>query len=96
MSTAEIGYAVKNHPPTVPSLAAADARLRPPVSWWGDVWRRFRSQRLPLMAAVVLIILAILAVLAPVIASHDPAQQFRRDGLSALGEPLAPNARPRS
>jgi ABC-type dipeptide/oligopeptide/nickel transport system permease subunit len=93
MSTAEIGYAVKDHPPTLPALASEDERMRPQVSWWGDVRRRFRRQRLPLAAAVVLIILALLAVLAPMIAPHDPAQQFRREGLSALGEPLAPNAR---
>ena len=44
-------------------------------------------------AAIVLACLVLSAVAAPVVAPHDPAKQFRRDGLSALGEPLPPNDR---
>ena len=93
MSTAEIGQAVPGQAPPRAGLARPTAQPRPAVSWWGDVWRRFRRQRLSLAAAVVLIALALLALLAPVIAPYDPTEQFRREGLSALGEPLPPNAR---
>lgn len=61
-------------------------------SWWQDVWRRFAKQRAPLAAAILFLGLLFLALLAPVIAPFDPVEQFRREGLSPLGEPLAPNA----
>jgi peptide/nickel transport system permease protein len=69
------------------------ARQRAAVSWWGDVWRRFRRQRVSLAAAVVLVAIGLLALTAPIVAPRDPAEQFRREGLSAVGEPLPPNAR---
>lgn len=62
-------------------------------SWWQDVWRRFLRQPLPLGAAGVLVLLCLVALFAPLIAPYDPVEQFRREGLSELGEPLAPNAR---
>jgi hypothetical protein len=93
MSTAEIGQVVPNQSASRVDVPRASAQPRPTVSWWGDVWRRFRRQRLSLVAAFVLITLALLAILAPVISPYDPTQQFRREGLSALGEPLPPNAR---
>lgn len=92
MGAAEIGQSIPVRTPAAVGLAEREARARPAVSWWGDVWRRFRRQRLSLAAAVLLIVLAFLALTAPVIAPYDPAQQFRREGLSALGEPLPPNA----
>jgi peptide/nickel transport system permease protein len=73
--------------------ATGQARPDRGVSWWGDVWRRFRSQRVPLAAAVVLIAFGLLAIFAPVVAPHDPAKQFRREGLSAMGQPLAPSSK---
>jgi peptide/nickel transport system permease protein len=92
MSTAEIGQLV-DAPSPVRAGSSRPAHERPAVSWWGDVWRRFRRQRVALVAAVILLVLMLLALTAPVIAPHDPAEQFRRDGLSAVGEPLGPNAR---
>ncbi|MFT4041015.1 MAG: ABC transporter permease, partial [Thermomicrobiales bacterium] len=59
---------------------------------WQDTWRRFSRQRVSLAALVLLGAMILLAALAPVIAPHDPAQQFRREGLSRMGEPLPPNA----
>lgn len=71
-----------------------DERGMPPShSWWQDVWRRFAKQRAPLAAAIIFLLLVCLALLAPVIAPYDPVEQFRREGLSSLGEPLAPNVR---
>jgi ABC-type dipeptide/oligopeptide/nickel transport system permease subunit len=93
MSTTDIGQVISGQGPTPARMAQPTAQPRPTASWWSDVWRRFRRQRLSLAAGVVLIALALLAILAPVVSPFDPTQQFRRDGLSPLGEPLAPNAR---
>lgn len=65
---------------------------QPRHSWWQDVWRRFAQQKTPLVAGVVFLGLLLLALLAPILAPYDPVEQFRKEGLSALGEPLAPNA----
>jgi hypothetical protein len=67
MSTAEIGQVVSRDGATAASVAQPIVKPRPTVSWWGDVWRRFRRQRLSLAAAVVLMSLALLAILAPVV-----------------------------
>ena len=93
MSTAEFGQVVTGQDSVPATNAPPTAQLDRTASWWGDVWRRFRRQRLSLAAAIVLLTLALLALLAPVVSPYDPTQQFRRDGLSELGEPLAPNAR---
>ena len=93
MSAAEIGQIVTGQTRTDAVRERSLAPPRPAVSWWGDVWRRFRRQRLSLLAAVVLLALALLALTAPVISPYDPARQFRRDGLTELGEPLPPNDR---
>ena len=89
MATADAANALA---PPLPG-AIVPARERPSTSWWQDTWRRFSGQRVSLAALVILVALILLALFAPAIAPHDPAQQFRREGLSPLGEPLPPNAR---
>jgi peptide/nickel transport system permease protein len=64
---------------------------RPPATWWNDVWRRFRRQRLSMVALAFLLVLTLIALLAPWLAPHDPIMQFRREGLTLLGEPVGPN-----
>jgi peptide/nickel transport system permease protein len=62
-------------------------------TWWGDVLRSFWQQKLPVAAGIILLILGLVFVLAPLVAPYDPIRQFRREGLSPLGQPLPPNAR---
>ena len=93
MSAAEIGQAIPASAAPRAGLREQGRQARPAVSWWGDVWRRFRRQRLSLAAAVLLLVLGFLALTAPAIAPYDPTEQFRRDGLTMLGEPLGPNPR---
>ncbi|HXF59965.1 MAG TPA: ABC transporter permease, partial [Caldilineaceae bacterium] len=71
---------------------AAEA-ARGPRTWWQDAWRRFLAQKVPVAAGVVLLILVLVAIAAPLIAPYDPIEQFRREGLSPLGQPLPPNDR---
>ena len=68
------------------------AHERPPTTWWGDVRRRFWRQRLAVASAFVLLLLVLIAVMASHIAPYDPLRQFRREGLTAGGQPVAPNA----
>ena len=75
-----------------PSQPAMDKTASAPAThWWQDVRQRFLRQRTALVAGVVFLVLVLLALLAPVIAPYNPIEQFRKDGLSALGEPLPPN-----
>lgn len=75
-----------------PSGWAETLESTAPTSWWGDVWRRFRRQKLSLVAGVVLLVVVLSAALAPVLSPYDPARQFRREGLSDLGQPLPPTS----
>lgn len=62
-------------------------------SWWQDVWLRFRQQRLAVAAGLLLLLILLAAISAPWLAPYDPIEQFRKEGLSEMGEPLMPNAR---
>jgi peptide/nickel transport system permease protein len=77
---------VQAHAPALPEVR----RVR---SWWGDVLRSFLRQKLPLAAGILLLAMGLVFVLAPLVAPYDPIRQFRREGLSPLGQPLPPNAR---
>lgn len=62
---------------------------------WRLAFDRLRHDLVAVSSAVVIILIALLAALAPVLADvtgHDPDQQFRREGLSPAGLPVAPNA----
>lgn len=56
------------------------------------VWFALRRDPAFWVGAVGVVVLVVLAVLAPLIAPHDPDHIFR-DGLSAKGDPLPPNAK---
>src|ERR1700674_2582660 len=79
-------------PPKSPTWPPPTAFPRT-LTWWGDVWRRFSRQRVPMIAAIVLGALVLIAITAPLISPYDPTSQFRDVGVSALGEPLPPNAK---
>jgi len=75
------GAGTAGTPPSVAGLPVADS------GYLALVWRRLRRDR-PAMLGVVLVgLLVLAALLAPVLAPHDPAEQFR-DGLTLQGEPM--------
>src|SRR5689334_16665634 len=80
-------------PPDTPARAPELTQIRSARSWWGDVLRSFWQQKLPLAAGILLVLLGLAFVCAPLVAPYDPIRQFRREGLSKLGQPLPPNAR---
>ncbi len=50
------------------------------------VWRRLRRDRAAMLGAALVLVISLAALLAPVLAPHDPAEQFR-DGLTLDGQP---------
>ena len=53
--------------------------------------RSFVSNRLALLGLILSVILITVAVLGPIVAPHDPIEQYD-NGLSEIGAPLPPNA----
>jgi peptide/nickel transport system permease protein len=88
------GTSTPEHGVSAPRTSAGTApvKAQKSLTWWGDVWRRFSRQRVPVVAAILLLALVLIALLAPVVAPNDPTHQFRDIGVSAFGQPLPPNA----
>lgn len=57
-----------------------------------EVWKRFRRDRLALLGLAVVAVFVLAAIFAPVLAPHDPAEQYF-DGLTLEGSPLPPGER---
>src|SRR4051794_4000744 len=50
-------------------------------------WRQFRRDPAALLGIALVLLLVLVAVFAPLLAPHDPTEQFR-DGLTLSGEPV--------
>lgn len=73
------------------ALSAADpgsARGAVPDTQLTLAWRHFKRDRLALAGGIFVILLVLVAVLAPVLAPHDPAEQFA-EGLTLDGLPVS-------
>jgi peptide/nickel transport system permease protein len=57
-------------------------------SYWQLVWRRLRRDGAAIAGMILVAIIVLLALAAPLIAPHDPAEQFR-DGLTLDGQPVS-------
>jgi peptide/nickel transport system permease protein len=57
------------------------------VSYFAMAWRRLRRDRAALLGAVLIGLIALAAIFAPLLAPHDPTEQFR-DGLTLDGQPM--------
>jgi peptide/nickel transport system permease protein len=51
------------------------------------VWRRLKRDRTAMLGAVLVLLITLAALFAPILAPHDPADQFR-DGLTPGGQPI--------
>jgi peptide/nickel transport system permease protein len=54
-------------------------------------WVALRANPSFWIGSVMVVLLIVVAILAPVLAPHDPDQQFRREGLNAHGDPIGPS-----
>lgn len=68
-----------------PEKAAAFTPVE--VSYSALIWRRLRRDRVAMFGAVLVGLLIMVALFAPLLAPHDPAEQFR-DGLTPDGQPV--------
>ena len=59
------------------------------LNWWAAAARRFRRNRVSMIAACLLLGILAVSILAPVISPHDPARQYRKEGLKN-GLPVGP------
>ena len=55
------------------------------------VWRALRANPSFWVGSGMVVLILVAAILAPVLAPHDPDQQFRREGLNAHGDPIGPS-----
>jgi peptide/nickel transport system permease protein len=67
----------------VESLAASEG------GYFALAWRRLRRDRAALLGAVLIALICLAALFAPLLAPHDPVEQFR-DGLTPDGQPMPP------
>jgi len=51
------------------------------------IWRRLKRDRVAMLGAALVLLLVVVALFAPLLAPHDPVEQFR-DGLTPSGEPI--------
>ncbi|MDR2787976.1 MAG: glutathione ABC transporter permease GsiD [Candidatus Accumulibacter sp.] len=66
---------------TTASVAAAPNEVRTP---WTEFWRKFKKQRLAMLAGCFVIALVVVAILAPWLVPFDPENYFDYDSLNAL------------
>lgn len=66
--------------PVSTSFSQAEVISRPPVSFWGDVWRRFLQNKLALIGLVVIVLLVLMSLVGPIVSPHD----YRTQDYSAM------------
>lgn len=50
---------------------AADLLARPPINFWKDAWRRFKMNKVAVVALCVLIVLILMCVFAPMVSQYE-------------------------
>jgi peptide/nickel transport system permease protein len=74
-------------PPTLPAEEDILTASLVEESYTRIIWRRFRRDRAAMTGAVLVGLLVVVALFAPLLAPHDPVEQFR-DGLTPDGQPV--------
>ncbi len=74
--------------PSEDASARREALLAPgEVGYFALTWRRLRRDRGAMLGAALVALIALAALFAPLLAPHDPTEQFR-DGLTPDGQPM--------
>ncbi len=64
---------------TAPATAATDVRTP-----WTEFWRKFKRQRVAVIAGIFVLFLVVLAIIAPLIVPYDAENFFDYDSLNAM------------
>jgi peptide/nickel transport system permease protein len=72
-------------------VTVADFEVSDPVAG-SRIWRSLRGNPAFWIGAVGVVAIVAAAVFAPLITNHDPNHAFRKEGLTAGGDPVGPNA----
>lgn len=72
-------------------VTVADFEVADPTSG-SRIWRSLRRNPAFWIGAIGVVAIVAAAVFAPLITSHDPNHAFRKEGLTAGGDPVGPNA----
>jgi peptide/nickel transport system permease protein len=73
--------------PDRPELALGVPPVPLDIGYGALIWRRLRRDPAAMLGGVLVILIVLAAVLAPLLAPHNPADQFR-DGLTPGGQPI--------
>jgi peptide/nickel transport system permease protein len=73
--------------PTLPFQEKAVTSIPVEVSYSALIWRRLKRDRVAMFGATLVGLLIVTALFAPLLAPHDPSEQFR-DGLTPDGQPM--------
>jgi peptide/nickel transport system permease protein len=76
--------------PKPPSQEKAATSIPVEVSYSALIWRRLKRDRVAMFGAALVGLLIVIALFAPLLAPHDPSEQFR-DGLTPDGQPVPSN-----
>ncbi|MFN8459638.1 MAG: ABC transporter permease [Anaerolineae bacterium] len=76
-------------PSSLPATSRPRSLAAPPseAGYLATAWRRLRCDRAAVLGALLIGLISLAAILAPVLAPHDPAEQFR-EGLTLDGQPV--------
>ena len=74
--------------PSKDASARREALLAPgEMGYFALAWRRLRRDRGAMLGAALVVLISLAALFAPLLAPHDPTEQFR-DGLTPGGQPV--------
>ena len=62
---------------------AADTVVRPSVSYWADVFRRIRQDKVAMISLGIIVIISLMAIFAPFFCPYD----YATNNLSAINQP---------
>ena len=85
--SSEIEFNQELFEPAIDNFANADKISRPSITYWADVWRRLKNNKLAMFGLIVIIVLCTLAVIGPYLNKYSYFEQdFKNKNLWPNGQ----------